>query len=135
MFSLATALTRLRRDAARGVASVVFSAGSYSVQINITSRHGTVRSEDHAYFEEKAGKLVTYFERVTQIDVTVDFGHDAAKVELKVDCEHKHDFVASSEDADAVVAFNAALHKMEQQIRKYKERVQNHHGETSMSGQ
>jgi len=67
--------------------------------------------------------------------VMVDFDHEMTKVEIKVDCEHKHDFVSVAEHADVITAFNESLHKMEHQIRKYKERVQNHRGETSMSGE
>lgn len=105
------------------------------MQINIASRHGTVRAEDQAHIREKADKLTTYFERVTQILVTVDFAHEAAKVEIQVDAEHKHDFVAISEDSSVIIAFDAALAKMEHQIKKYKDKVQDHRRDISMSGE
>ena len=104
------------------------------MQVKITSRHGTVRPELHEHIQSKSEKLLTYFERVTQIEVTVDFIHEAVKVEIQVDTEHKHDFVAHAEDVDAVVAFDGALHKMEHQIRKYKEKVQDHRRDMPMSG-
>ncbi len=105
------------------------------MQINIASRHGTVHAEDQTHIREKADKLTTYFERVTQINVTVDFGHNAAKVEIQVDAEHKHDFVAIAEDSTVAVAFDTALAKMEHQIKKYKDRVQDHRRDISMSGE
>lgn len=105
------------------------------MQVKVTSRHGTVRQDAHDHIVSKAEKLLTYFERVTQITVTVDFQHEAARVEVLVDAEHRHDFVAADEHAEVTAAFDSALHKVEQQIRKYKEKVQNHRGETSMSGE
>jgi putative sigma-54 modulation protein len=105
------------------------------VQINITSRHGTVRAEDQTHIREKSNKLTTYFERVTQINVTVDFDHEAAKVEIQVDTEHKHDFVAINEDDSVLAAFDGAFHKMEHQIKKYKEKLQDHRRDVSMSGE
>ena len=96
------------------------------MQVNVVSRHGSLRPEVHAHITSRAEKLLTYFERVTQIEVTVDFEHEAVQVEIIVDTEHKHDFVARAEGAEASAVFDAALHKMEQQIRKYKAKVQDH---------
>ena len=104
------------------------------VQVKVTSRHGTVRPDAQEYIIGKAEKLLTYFERVTEISVTVDFEHDDAVVEILVDTEHKHDFVARAEGTDVTGVFDVALHKMEQQIRKYKEKLQNHRRDTPMSG-
>ncbi len=44
-----------------------------------------------------------------------------------MDAEHKHDFVAHAEDERATAAFDIALHKMEQQLRRYKEKLTDHH--------
>ncbi len=106
----------------------------YTVQVKVSSRHGTVRPDAREHITTKAEKLLTYFERVTEITVTVDFEHDKAAVEILVDTEHKHDFVATAEGDEVTATFDAALHKMEQQIRKYKEKLQNHRRDTPMSG-
>lgn len=109
------------------------------MQIEVSSRHGTLKPSSHEYIVRKSEKLLTYFERVTAINVTVDFGdekakEDRVKVEILVDAEHKHNFVAQEVDADVQAAFDLALHKMEQQIRKYKEKLQDHRRDTPMSG-
>ena len=104
------------------------------MQVKVTSRHGTVRHEAREYITTKAEKLLTYFERVTQISVTVDFEHEKAAVEILVDTEHKHDFVATAEGDDVSSTFDSALHKVEQQLRKYKEKIQDHRRDTPMSG-
>ncbi len=97
------------------------------MHVEITCRHGHVKGDVRAYMAEKVEKLLTYFERITAINVTISFENTHAKVEILVDAEHKHDFVAHDEDAEAQVAFDRAYHKIEQQIHKYKEKVQNHH--------
>ncbi len=97
------------------------------MHVEITCRHGQVKDEVRAYMAEKVEKLLTYFERITAINVTVSFENAHARVEILVNAEHKHDFVAHEEDGDAQIAFDRTLHKVEQQIHKYKEKVQNHH--------
>ncbi len=97
------------------------------MQIQIACRHGHIREEVRELISQKAEKLLTYFERVTAIVVTIDLKvADHVKVEVQVDAEHKHDFVASHEGPEVVAAFDQALHKMEHQITKYKEKVQDH---------
>ena len=97
------------------------------MHVEITCRHGHVKDDVRAYMAEKVEKLLTYFERITAINVTISFENSHAKVEILVDAEHKHDFVAHDEDAEVQIAFDRVLHKIEQQIHKYKEKVQNHH--------
>lgn len=96
------------------------------MQVEITCRHGSVTDEVRDYVTHKSEKLVTYFERVTAIQVTVDFEKDRCQVEILVDAEHKHNFVAQDVGETVSATFDAALHKMEQQIRKYKGKVQDH---------
>jgi len=104
------------------------------MQVLVTCKHGTIDSEVQQHLVTKAEKLVTFFERVTAINVTVTFDHHThhnnnCKVEILVDAEHKHNFVAADEGSSVIATFDSALHKMEQQIRKYKEKVQDHHRE------
>ncbi|MFO1023366.1 MAG: ribosome-associated translation inhibitor RaiA [Planctomycetales bacterium] len=96
------------------------------MQVVITCKHGSISKDTEEHLKTKSGKLLTYFERVTSIDVTVSFDKDRAKVEILVDAEHKHNFVASQEGDNVIHSFDQAFHKMEQQIKKYKEKIQNH---------
>ena len=104
------------------------------MEIKVNSRHGSVRPEVEEHIREKSEKILTYFDRLTQIEVVVDFEHDKARVEILVDTEHRHDFVASDENDEVAVAFDSALHKIEQQVRRYKDKVQNHRRDTPMGG-
>ena len=102
------------------------------MQIAITCRHGNIRDEIREYITDKSQKLLTYFERVTSIEVTVDFNKDLVKVEMQVDTEHKHDFVAHDQGDDVPGTFDSVMHKMEQQIRKYKSKIQDHRRDVPM---
>lgn len=98
------------------------------MQIRIAVRHGQLAEATQAKISERVEKLSKYFERLTFIDVTVDLSHsDSPSVELRVDSEHKHDFVATETGGELFAALEECMHKMEQQIRKYKERIQDHH--------
>jgi len=103
------------------------------VQVEIACRHGSIGETVQNYIREKSEKLLTYFERVTQVQVTFDFSGNRVKVEILVDAEHKHDFIAHYEGEDAKKSFDKTLHKIEQQIRKYKEQVQDHRRDIPMN--
>jgi len=100
------------------------------VQVAITCRHGSVPDDVRDSITRKAEKLLTYFERVTSIGVTVIFENEHVKgrirVEILLDAEHKHNFVAIDEGEDVPSTFDHALSKMEQQLRKYKAKIQDH---------
>lgn len=96
------------------------------MQVAITCRHGDLREETQAYIAQKAEKLLTYFERVTAIEVTVDLEQDHTELEILVNTEHKHNFVSRVSGGEVRATFDRALHKMEQQIKKYKEKIQDH---------
>jgi putative sigma-54 modulation protein len=98
-----------------------------AVQIKISTRHGQLSEANQEKIRAKVEKLSRYFERLTSIDVTIDLEHkDGPLVDLQVSAEHKHDFVARDQAADLMAAVDAALHKLEPQLKKYKERVQEH---------
>ena len=102
--------------------------------VAIACKHGSLNAENQEYITRKSEKLLTYFERVTQITVTVTFEKERSRVEILVDAEHKHNFVAHEEADELIPAFDLALHKMEQQIKKYKEKIQDHRRNPSMDG-
>jgi putative sigma-54 modulation protein len=97
------------------------------VQTNISIRHGHVSDATQLVIEEKLGKLTRLYDRISAIELTVDMEHrDQPAVDLKVSAK-KHEFVAVAEAENVLAAVDAALDKMEQQVRKHKERVQDRH--------
>ena len=68
------------------------------------------------------------FDRLTAIEVIVDLKDDTnPRVDLKVSAEHKHDFVAHDQSENLMGSVDEVIHKLEQQLRKYKEKVQERH--------
>ncbi len=96
------------------------------MQVAITCRHGDIPDTIREYITQKAEKLPNYFERVTAINVTLDFEGDRVTSEIIVDAEHTQDFVASVTGDEVKPTFDASLHKMEEQIRRYKGKIQDH---------
>ena len=77
---------------------------------------------------EKLEKLGRIFERLSSIEVTIDLEDPAAlQVDVKVSAEHKHDFVAHHQSDNLMGSIDTVVHRLEQQLRKYKERVQDRH--------
>jgi putative sigma-54 modulation protein len=73
-------------------------------------------------------KLTRLFDRLTAIEVTIDLKRrDEPSVDLRVSAEHKHDFVASNRSDDLMGSIDQVVHKLEQQLRRYKQKIQNRH--------
>jgi putative sigma-54 modulation protein len=101
------------------------------VQIKISTRHGTLTDENRKLVEDKAEKLTHYFDRLMMIEVTVDLNEDLKRVEVLVSAEHKHDFVAQETNHELLVALDKAVARIEHQVRRYKERIQDHRRDPS----
>src|SRR5204862_1616615 len=65
----------------------------------------------------------------------VDVKDDEKIVELQVSAEHKHDFVATERSKDLLTAVDLVLDKIDQQIRKYKDKIQDHRHTPPMGGE
>jgi putative sigma-54 modulation protein len=96
------------------------------VQIKISARHGHLSEASQEFIRDKAQKLMRFFDRLTSIEVTVDLSEDNRQVEFLVSAEHKHDFVARERNDDILAAVDLVVDKLEGQLRRYKEKVQDH---------
>jgi putative sigma-54 modulation protein len=104
------------------------------VQIEISTRHGGLDADQQRYLHEKAEKLLRYFGRLMAIEVAVDHVKHVWDVEILVSAEHKHDFVARESGPTPEAAMDLCVHKIEHQLRRYKERVQHHKGDVTLGG-
>ena len=99
------------------------------MQVKISVRHGHLGEATQQVIREKANKLPSLFERLTLIEVTVDMSRtadDKCHVEFVVKAEHKHDIVAHESHQDVIAAVDLALSKVQGQLRRYKEKIQDH---------
>ena len=97
------------------------------MQVNVSARHGSVSAHDQDVIREKAEKVRRLFDRVNAIQVIVDFQHQGKpEVEINVSAEHAQDFVASADATTVISALDSAIQKVEQQLRKHKEKLTGH---------
>lgn len=97
------------------------------MQTNISVRHGHISDATQAVIKEKLDKLTRLYDRISAIELTVDLEHrEQPTVDLNVSAK-KHDFVAVAQSENLLAAVDIVLEKMEQQLRKHKEKVQDHH--------
>jgi len=101
------------------------------VQIQISTRHGHLSEESRERITGKLEKLSKIFDRLTAIELIIDLTDSTMpKVDLMVSAEHKHDFVARHESESLMGSIDGVLHRLEQQLRKYKEKVVERHRNT-----
>jgi putative sigma-54 modulation protein len=82
-----------------------------------------------AHAQEKAGKLVKYFDRIQEIEVIIDHGKDShanmIEVEIIVNAEQKKEFVGHHKHADGYTCINECVDKLERQVSEHKKSVRN----------
>ena len=97
------------------------------MQVIVSARHGQLSAATQERVTEKVEKLRRFFDRITRIEVTVNLeNREAPNVEVCVSAEHTSDFVAS-DTGELSAALDSVIHKLEQQLRKHKEKIQDVH--------
>lgn len=118
---------------ARPLGLVTFFCRESEMQVAITCRHGSIRQDLRDYITQKAEKLLRFLDTVSEIDVTLEFEAARVDVELLVEIDGYHSIVAHVEGEDSKATFDKALHKMEYQVHKYKEKHRDRRHTTSVS--
>ena len=94
------------------------------MQVNISARHGNLSTATQDKITEKVEKLNRFFDRLTAIQVTIDLkDRESPDVEVRASAEHTKDFIAST-GGELFAALDSVVHKLEQQLRKHKEKLQ-----------
>ena len=94
------------------------------MQVNISTRHGDISDVTKEKITQKVERLQRFFDRLTSIDVTVDLGKsDEPSIEVAVKSEKRDDFVASYRSDDMFGSLDQVVSKLEQQIKKHKEKL------------
>ena len=97
------------------------------VQVQISTRRGELSQATQEKITKKLEKLQRFFDRITAVDVTVDLTKaDEPIIDVRVSAESANDFLARDSSKDMFGSLDAIIAKLEQQIKKYKEKIQNH---------
>jgi putative sigma-54 modulation protein len=90
-----------------------------------------------AFAEQKAMKLMKYYDRIQEIEVIFDAGKDTTSVEMIVNAEHKGMFIAHHQEGTAYASIDACVDKLERQLSEHKKKFRNRkhpEEETKLSG-
>ena len=95
--------------------------------VTITGKHVEITDAIRAHAEEKVEKLPRYYDSITQIEVVLEGNEGGAQcVEVLVHAEHNDLLIAKETGTDTYTCIDAAVHKMERQLRKAKEKQRGH---------
>lgn len=93
------------------------------VLFTITGKHIEITDALRTHAEEKASKLPRFYNSINQIEVVID-GSEGGNISVEVIArgEHSNVFVVTEKGYDAYACIDMAVHKLEGQLRKKKER-------------
>jgi len=95
--------------------------------VTVTGKHIEMTDAIRAHAEEKVGKLPRYHNSISQIEVILEGNEGGMQgVEILVHAEHNDLLVAKETGTDTYTCIDAAVHKMERQLRKAKEKQRGH---------
>jgi putative sigma-54 modulation protein len=104
------------------------------VEIKLTARHGELSEDLQNTIRAKVANLPRLFNRTTGIQVVADLSNSIApKVEIIVNAEEANDFFASQSGSNVLAALDLTISKIEQQLRKHKEKLTEHRGPSKNS--
>ena len=95
------------------------------MHIEVTFRNLQPRAEIKKRVEVLFGKLHKFLDPSSEAQMNVAIEHSVAVVEIHVTA-HGHTHKVSDEDADMRTVVDRVFHKLENQLRRNKERVKDH---------
>ncbi|MFA5423530.1 MAG: ribosome-associated translation inhibitor RaiA [Phycisphaerae bacterium] len=92
----------------------------------ITGKHIEITDALKAHAEEKTSKLPRFFSSINQIEVIIDANQGVKlSVEIIARAEHSNVFVVTETGEDAYACIDLAVHKLERQLKRKKEKQRN----------
>ena len=96
------------------------------MQLNLTGHHVEITPALREYVNSKLGRLQRHFDHVTDIHCILTVEKLRHRAEAKLNVSGGMLF-ADSVDSNMYAAIDALVDKLDRQIKKHKEKVQNHH--------
>ncbi|MBC7784187.1 MAG: ribosome-associated translation inhibitor RaiA [Burkholderiales bacterium] len=95
------------------------------MQVVVSSRHMDVSPAMKTHAEQKALKLLKYFDRIQEIEVIFDHTKDLMMVEMIVNAEQKKEFIVHHTDPDAYACVDGCVDRLERQLSDHKKKLRN----------
>ena len=98
------------------------------MNIIVNARHmeSTTAIRDH--IEAKATKLERIYNNLMSVEVTLDREAEHSVVEVVATAKRRNTFVATHKEQDMYACIDHCLHKIEEQIRRHKDKVRDRQG-------
>lgn len=97
------------------------------MQIDLSGHHIDITDSMRNYVDEKIGRLEKHFDRVTDVHVVLSVEKQIQKAEATIHVKGNKIF-AQADNADMYAAIDSLADKLDRQIIKHKEKIQNHRG-------
>ena len=89
----------------------------------ITGKHVEITEALRTHAQEKTSKLPKFYNSINQVEVIIDGGNGVkTSVEIIARGEHSNVFVVTESGDDAYACIDVAVHKLERQLRRKKEK-------------
>ncbi|OGT79917.1 MAG: ribosomal subunit interface protein [Gammaproteobacteria bacterium RIFCSPLOWO2_02_FULL_61_13] len=95
------------------------------MQISVTGQNIDITPAIRAYVEEKFVRLERHFEHMTNVHVILRVERERHRAEASVHV-NKADLFADHEHSDMYAAIDGLVDKLDRQVKKHKERLQDH---------
>lgn len=95
------------------------------MQVTVTGRHMAVTDAVRSYCEEKAARLPRFLDRILAIELILEGKDGVHAAEIIVHSAGAQPFVATERHEDLYAAIDLLVDKIEEQLRRYKERHRN----------
>lgn len=96
------------------------------MQITITARHFNLTNAIRDYVEESASKLNKYFDHILNAHFILSIENNRNKVEMVLHIP-RNNFKSEADSNDMYVSIDDAVDKMENQVKKIKDKWTDHH--------
>ena len=98
------------------------------MKVLVHARHVKVTDAMRQHVESKLAKLPRYLGNLQSVEVILGMDADMPIVEAVATARKKTTFVATQRHEDMYTCIDQCLHKLEEQIRRHKDRVRDHQG-------
>lgn len=95
------------------------------MQISVTGQNLDITPAIRSYVEGKFARLERHFEHMTNVHVILRVERDRHYAEAKVHV-NRADLFADHEHSDMYAAIDGLVDKLDRQVKKHKERLQDH---------
>lgn len=95
------------------------------MQLNISGHHLDITEAIRQHSEQKLAKIKHHFDHVINVNMILEVEKDVQKAEATIHVSGA-DLFAKAESSDMYVSIDQMVNKLDAQIKKHKEKLNNH---------